>query len=124
MNLKKILFIGIVLGIFTVGVVAASSDIDIIQEGTAQEKVRYGNYHDVDTSKMDKEDIYTDMTVKATGIIKLENGGISLVIENGTTHKKLKLDKYMTNWKDGENVTLYGSIINADFNVKAVKYND
>ena len=123
MNLKKILFICIVLGIFTVSAVAASSDITIIREGTFDDK-RYGEYHDVDITKMDGKDVYHDSKVKATGIIQTEAGGVSLLVDNGTTHKKLKLDKYMTNWKDGENVTLYGSIINTDFNVKAVKYND
>jgi hypothetical protein len=124
MNMKTILLISIVFGIFTISAVVASSHMEVIQEGSAQEKVRYGSYHDVDTSKMDTNNMYVETTAKATGIIKIENGGVSLEIENGTTHKKLKLDKYMTNWKDGENVTLYGSITNTDFIVEAVKYNN
>ena len=103
--------------------VAASSDITIIREGTFDDK-RYGEFHDVDITKMDGNELYHDVKAKATGIIQTEAGGVSLLVDNGTTHKKLKLDKWLTTWKDGDNVTLYGYIINTDLHVEAVKYND
>lgn len=121
--MKKILFICVVLGIFTISAVAASSDIRIITEGTQWDKY-YGEFHDVDITKMDGKDLYHDTKVKATGIIQTEAGGVSLLVDNGTTHKKLKLDQWLTTWKDGDNVTLYGHIINTDLHVEAVKYND
>ena len=121
MNIKKFLFISIILGLFTISAVVASSDIKIISEGTQWDKF-YSEFHDVDINQVDNI-THFDTKVKANGTIQTEASGVSVIIKNGTTYKKIELDKWPANIKDGEEVTVYGYIVGNKLSVEAIKYN-